>query len=253
MNTKLSASLAAALFASLAGSASAAVLVDYKMTANASALNGSLFLGPTNSAANLTATNLVNQGGSGTTGSFIFKGNTDRASAWSTTNNSTGTGYSGAYVSNNYFTFSITPEEGYQFDLTSITFEVASGNNNATHHRAFFLVTANSATPFSISSNVLSSDSTPGGGGTIPLQTGAGGVDTIPLGYSADLTSFSGITETQTFRFYLRTDTINQSLVFDNIVVNGTISPVAIPEPSAYAALVGVATLGLVAARRRRR
>jgi hypothetical protein len=251
MHSRLTLAAAVVALTPLAGSLHAAVLVEYKMTASGDPLNGALFLGPTTSAANLTATTLVNQSGGSAAGSFIFKGNTDRASAWSTTNNSTGTGYSGAYVSNNYFTFSITPAEGYKFDLESITFEVASGNNNATHNRAFYLVTATSPAAFSISSTVLATDSTPGGGGTIPLQSGTGGVDTVPKSYNADLSSFSGITTTQTFRFYLRTDTISQSLVFDNIVVNGTLS--AIPEPSSFALALGVAALGFAAGRKRRR
>jgi hypothetical protein len=42
------------------------------------------------------------------------------------------------------------------------------------------------------------------------------------------------------------------SVVLDNVAIYGTAAAIAIPEPSAFATLAGVAALGLVAARRRR-
>ena len=250
MKSKLTLGTALALLALASTSASAAVIVNYAMTANAAALNSTLNVNPTTTAANVTATGLVNQSGAATTGSFSYNGGTDTVSSWATTFDSAATTYAGAFTAGNYFTFSITAGAGYQIDLTSISFQVASGSNSTTSNRAFYLVAASSPAGFTSSSTVLSTDRTPGGGGLIPVQA-ATITNTVPKDYSVDLTSFSGITTTQYFRFYLQTPTVSQALTFDDIIVNGTAT--AIPEPSTYACLVGAAALGLVVLRRRRR
>jgi hypothetical protein len=239
---------ASALFTLAFCSAQAAVIVNYAMTANGAALNSSLFVGPTDTATNVTATTLVNQSGGGPAGNFTYNGNTDIASSWSITFDSAATNFAGAVTAGNYFTFSITPDAGHQLDLTSITFQVASGSSNTSSNRAFYLVTESNPANFSSSSTVLSTDRTPGGGGTIPVQADPV-TNTVPKDYSVDLSSFTGITTTQYFRFYLQAS-IGQSLTFDDIIVNGTVS--AIPEPSSFAALAGLAGLGLAARRRRR-
>lgn len=243
----LGASLALLAFA--ATTASADVIVNYAMTATVSPSNAVLNVNPTVTAANVTAPALVNQSGSTASGSFVYNGGTDTVSSWQTTFSSAATTYAGAFVANNYFTFSITPDAGYQLNLTSITFQVASGSSSASD-RAFYLVTASSPSGFTSGSTVLSTDRTTTGGGTIPLQA-ATATNTIPKDYTVDLTSFTGITTTQYFRFYLQTPTVSQALTFDDIIVNGTVS--AVPEPSTYASLAGVMALGFVASRRMKR
>jgi hypothetical protein len=247
MKSKLLLGSTLSLLAFAATSASADVIVNYAMTANGAGLATTLNVNPTTTATNVTAPALVNQSGSTASGSFVYNGNTDTVSSWQTTFSSAATNYAGAFVANNYFTFSITPDAGYKLDLTSITFQVASGSSSASD-RAFYLVTASSPAGFTSSSTVLSTDRTTTGGGAIPLQA-ATATNTVPKDYTVDLTSFTGITTTQYFRFYLQTPTISQALTFDDIVVNGTVS--AIPEPSTYASIAGVVALGLVMRRRR--
>jgi hypothetical protein len=238
-----------ALLALAATTASADVIVNFAMTADGAALNSALNVNPTTTISNVTATGLVNQLGNATTNSFTYNGGTDRVSSWALLNSSASTTFAGAVVNGDYITFSITPGAGYQLDLTSITFQVASGSSSTTSNRAFYLVSESQPANFTSSSTVLSTDRTAFGGGTIPLQAGAGAIDTVPKDYTVDLTSFTGITTTQYFRFYLQAG-VSQALTFDDIVVNGTVS--AVPEPSTYASLAGLIALGLVASRRRK-
>lgn len=249
MNPKSALGATLALLALLATQASAAVIVDYAMTATRDDLKASANVNPTATIANVTATVLMNQSGAGPAGSFIYKGDTDRATSWAITFDSAATNFAGAVIAGNYITFSITPEAGYQLDLTSISFQVASGSTSLTSNRAFYLVTESNTANFSSSSTVLATDRTPGGGGTIPVQE-ATVTNTIPKDYNVDLSSFSGITTTQYFRFYLQAG-IGQGITFDDIIVNGTVT--AIPEPSTYAALAGLAMLSLAVGRRRKR
>ncbi|MFA6962190.1 MAG: hypothetical protein WC205_15655 [Opitutaceae bacterium] len=250
MNIKSTLGALLALLALVATSASGSVIVDYAMTTTVSPSNGTLDINPTVTASNVTAPALVNQSGSTATGSFVYNGGTDTVSSWATTFSSAATTYAGAFVANNYFTFSITPDAGYQLDLTSITFQVASGSSSTTSDRAFYLVTASSPSGFTSTSTVLSTDRTIGGGGTIAVQA-ATVTNTVPTDYTVDLSSFTGITSTQYFRFYLQTPTISQSLTFDDIIVNGTVS--AVPEPSAYALLAGSVLFTAVLCGRRRK
>lgn len=252
MKSKLTLGAVLALFALVSTSASAAVIVDYAMTTVVSPSSGSLSLLPTVTDTNVTAPALVNQSGGTASGSNNYNGGTDRVSIWNTTNSDTTTTYAGAFAGNNYVTFSITPSAGYQMDLTSITFQAAAATSTTTTNRAFYLVTASSLAGFTSSSTVLSTDRTSVGGGTMPFQA-ATATNTVPQDYTVDLTSFAGLTTVQYFRFYLQTPTISQGLAFDDIIVNGTVSLTAVPEPSTYACLVGAVALGLVGVRRRRR
>ena len=251
MNSKSALGATLALLALISTSASAAVIVDYAMTATRTDLKAAVNVNPTATSANVTATALMNQSGAGPAGSFIYKGDTDRATSWAITFDSAATNFAGAVAAGNYIAFSITAEAGYQIDLTSITLQVASGSSNLTSNRAFYLVTESAVENFSGSSTVLLTDRTPGGGGTIPVQE-ATVTNTVPKDYEADLTSISGITTTQYFRIYLQAG-VGQALTFDDIIVNGTVSLITVPEPSAFAALSGLAMLGMVASRRRRR
>lgn len=222
-----------------------AVLASYAMTASGDPLTGALNVSPTTVATNVTATTLVNQAGGGPAGSFNYNGGTDRASSWSITVGSSQTTFADAVGAGNYITFSITPAAGYELDLSSITFQVASGSSSSTSNRGFFLASEMLPGNFTSSSTVLSADRTPGGGGTIPVQAATVG-NTIPKDYSANLSSLSAFTATRYFRFYLQ-GPISVSLTFDDIVVNGTVT--AVPEPSA--ALLG--SLGVLFLLRRRR
>ena len=100
---------------------------------------------------------------------------------------------------------------------------------------------------------MLLTDRTAFGGGTMPLQN-ATAINTVPKDYSADLGSLGAIAsgDTRHFRIYLQTPTSNQGIAFDDIVINGTVSATAVPEPSSFALLAGAAFLGFAALRRRR-
>lgn len=256
MKTQQTLAVSGALLALvLAPVASAAVLVDYKMTAAGDPLTGAATTAPTSTAANVSATSIVNQAGGTFTafsgGSNNYNVGTDRVTIWGTATGSA-TSYANAFTAGSYITFSVTAAPGFNITLSSITFQASSGSSNATSDRAFYLVSASAPADFSATSTVLATDRTAFGGGTMPLQN-ATAINTVPKDYSADLTSLGAITSgnTQYFRFYLQTPGSNQGIAFDDIVVNGTVS--AVPEPSSYAALAGVAALGLVALRRRQR
>lgn len=254
MNSRHAITSTIALLGLLATSASAAVLVDFKMTASGQALNSTLSVSPTTSDANVTVTGLLNQAGQATTNSNNFNGGTDRVSIWSTAaaNNGSVT-YANAFTTGNFVTFSVTANAGFDITLDSISFQVAAATSTATANRAFHLVSETSTGAFSTSSSVLASDTTPNAGGTIPLQN-ATAINTVPKDYSVSLAGLGVISEgtTRHFRFYLQTDTASQGIAFDDIVLNGTVTASAVPEPSAFALLAGVAGLGFAALRRRR-
>lgn len=257
MNSKLTLGAAGALLALIASSASAAVIVDYKMTASGQALNSTLSLTPTSADANVVATGLVNQAGAATTGSNNYNTGTDRVSIWSTAAGTATVSYAAAFTAGSYVTFSVTAPTGYEIDLDSISFQAAAATNTAAAKRSFYLVSELSTGTFTNSSTVLVSDSTPqagAGGLTLPLQS-ATATNTVPKDYSVSLASLDLISQGQTriFRFYLQTETSSQSIAFDDIVLNGTVSAIsAVPEPSSFAALAGLGALGFVAVRRRR-
>lgn len=235
--------------------AQAAVLVDFKMTADGQALNSSLSVSPTTTAANVTVSGLLNQAGQATTNSNNFNGGTDRVSIWTTALASNGdVSFANAVALGNYVTFSITADAGFNITLDSISFQVAAATSSATANRAFHLVSETSTGAFGASSTVLESDATPNAGGSIPLQA-SNPIDTVPMDYSVSLSSLAVINEGETrhFRFYIQADTASQGIAFDDIVLNGTVAANTIPEPASFALLAGLAGIGLAGLRRRRR
>lgn len=254
MNSKLTLGATGALLALIASSASAAVIVDYKMTASGQGLTSAVTPAPTSVAANVVATSLANQLGAGPGGSNNYNNGTDRVSFWATASGTSTVTYAAAFSSGNYVAFSVTANAGYAITLDSISFQAAAATSTATANRSFYLVSATSPAGFTNASPVLVSDKTPNAGGTLPLQNATNAINTIPKDYSVSLASLGVINEGETryFRFYLQTDTASQSLAFDDIVLTGTVAS-AIPEPASFAALAGIGVLGFVAARRRRR
>ena len=238
----------------LATSAQAAVIVSYGMSTVPPPDPQVLFTGPTSLDPGVTATNLVNQLGNTASGSLVFSGG-DLVSTWNTTaaaapanDNS----FSAAFAVGNYVTFSITPTAGNQINLTNITFQASTASTSTTSNRGFFLVSESAPANFTATSVVLLTDRTAfdgggGGAGTLPLQ-GAPTNTTVPRDYDASLAALGPVTGTQYFRLYLQTPNAGQGLAFDDIVVNGTVSPV--PEPGAP--LLGFAGLLMLQGRRRR-
>ncbi|AHF89909.1 anchor protein [Opitutaceae bacterium TAV5] len=167
--------------------------------------------------------------------------------------------FSSALTNASYVSFKIKVKEGYTLSLDSFAFEAASGATSGTGGvRAFYLLS--SVTGFEDdTSNILKQDwagDNDGVTGTLKAKGSAG-----PLGaYSVTLTdpdfnnAFQNFTsgEEVEFRLYFQTNGTNISVVFDNVVFNGTIT--AVPEPAAISlfAALGAAALGLVVRHRRK-
>ncbi len=139
-----------------------------------------------------------------------------------------------------YFSITLQPTSGYALNLASLSFEANAGGTSSPRGFAVF----SSIGGFSAGS-VLSQDNN-GTGGTLtarPTQTT----------YSVALSSLAGyqnVTDSIEFRFYVQGATA-QSIDFDNITINGSVS--AIPEPSSYALLAGSTFLMVALWSRRRR
>jgi hypothetical protein len=125
-----------------------------------------------------------------------------------------------AITNNKYFEFTLSPLGDVQFDLTSLNFDVARGG--AGTPRGY--VVRSSLDNFA--ANLAQADV-----GTVrPTYT--------PV--AVDLSQFSNVTSSVTFRIYSYSPGAGSSVDYDNIVVNGLV----IPEPGSTAALlVGAAMI----------
>jgi hypothetical protein len=165
-------------------------------------------------ATNLTATGIGR--GTGITGSNA----NDRyaATGWN----------SAALTTTDYFTWTLTPAAGYQLDLVSFSYTgqaSASGPTTFAFRSSIDSFTANIGTP-TVS------------GTTITLSSSA----------------FQGLTGPIEFRLYgWNASGATGTFSVNDFTFNGTLSASAIPEPSTYAAMAGLLTLGAAAVRRHRR
>jgi hypothetical protein len=138
-----------------------------------------------------------------------------------------------------YIAFSVTVNAGYRLSVSNISFN--SGVGSATTFNGALL---------SGPTGFTSSDSL----NTYSFSTAGAPAQSVSL---SGVTALQSIVGTVEFRLYGWRDTSGTStfrirdLSGNDLVITGTTSP--IPEPSAYAALAGLATLGLAATRRRRR
>lgn len=129
-----------------------------------------------------------------------------------------------AISGNDYFEFTITPQSGYQMDLTSLSLQYQRNNLSA-------------PTNLFIRSSVDSYGSNLFSDGSLP----AGSFETGTLSLSSIL-SFQDLTSAVTFRIYAWGGSGATSLRFDNVTLSGTMS--AVPEPSSCLMLVmGLAVL----------
>jgi hypothetical protein len=133
---------------------------------------------------------------------------------------------------NVYFTFTVDANAGYEFDLSSLTFNVAQGGGTALTRDYDVRSSANG---FATSLT-----------GVVPIPTVRPNwtAVTVPLAGA----QFQDLTSPITFQVRFFTPTVSQNVDFDDITVNGIVA--AVPEPHTAAAL---AVAGACMLRRRRR
>ncbi|MBI5380403.1 MAG: PEP-CTERM sorting domain-containing protein [Opitutae bacterium] len=151
----------------------------------------------------------------------------------------TATSLTGAMSGNDYFSFSITVNDGYSLSLTSISMKMSDTTNGPTSAALFSSVGGFSSTSSAIQTWSLTGNAS--NDQTITLSSGAftnltGTVEFRLYGYGGD----TGTTDKLRFR----------NLAGNDLALCGTLS--AVPEPSTYAALTGAAVFAVTAWRRRR-
>ncbi|HEY8965828.1 MAG TPA: PEP-CTERM sorting domain-containing protein [Candidatus Methylacidiphilales bacterium] len=134
-----------------------------------------------------------------------------------------------------YISFTVTPNTGETLSLTSLAFK-ASASNSSTPRAFYVFSTANGA---STPATTLLTDNN-GAGGTL---------GTSLTSYSIDLSGaqYQNLTGAVTFKFYVQTPTLFQSISFDDIALFGTATTAAVPEP-APTALLGLSAFACGAA-----
>jgi len=133
-----------------------------------------------------------------------------------------------ALTNNKYYQFTLSAENGFQLDLSSLTFDVERGGAGTPRGYAV----RSDADGFS--SNLSTADVTT----ARPAYT--------PISISLAAAAFQDRSSI-TFRVYSYAPAAGNSLDYDNIVVNGTIAPV--PEPEIFA-ILSVGAIALCGRRR---
>ncbi len=131
---------------------------------------------------------------------------------------------------NSYINFTITAASA----LTLGTFEFDMASSGTSGPRGFVVTAQKESEGFSI---IGKAGMTPPAGGNFAH-------------YSFDLSSISALAATDILEIRMHAFSGLGSVRFDNVTLTG--AAVAVPEPSTYAALFGLAALGFVAVRRRR-
>ncbi|MDB4474791.1 PEP-CTERM sorting domain-containing protein [Opitutaceae bacterium] len=137
--------------------------------------------------------------------------------------------------SSTYFSFTITVDSGYTMDLTSFSFD---GNRSGTGP-------ANSVVEVFLNSSSQGTSSA----FVVTDESGAPSGETNTFDHT-DLTSVTATGQVE-YRIYGYNASGSGNFRVDNLTAIGTVS--AVPEPSSFAALAGLAMLGFVATRRRSR
>jgi len=177
-------------------------------------------------------------------GSGIGSGKNDPEFNYTFTGNNFVTDATLDITNDEYFTFTVTPDVGFQMDLTSIEVDILQQRVAPEK----FVWRSDIVDSFGTNLDNEFSIAAPGAAapsGTINTTTG--------LTANLDNSDFGTITGSVEFRLY-GWDAIDSSgqrrMAIDNLQVFGSVSPV--PEPSESAALMGVFGLALLACRRKR-
>jgi hypothetical protein len=178
-------------------------------------------------------------------GVFSFTG-------WSTGATNASSVFSGGLDATDYFQFTITPDAGFAFTLTSLTF---SAGRSATGPRQVSL--RSSADDFVANLPVATTNANAGVVATNIIQFTDNATTATYTGNSAMLTGadFTNQSGPLTFRIYgFNAESAAGTLRLDDFGINGSVSTIsAVPEPATYGAWVGGLVLGRAIWRRRRR
>jgi hypothetical protein len=134
---------------------------------------------------------------------------------------------------NVYFTFTVSPNTGYELDLSSLTFNVAQGGGTALQR------------DYDIRSSVdgFATSLT----GIVPIPTVRPTFTLVSINLAT--APFQDLTSPLTFQFRFFTLGVSQNVDFDDITLNGTVVATAVPEASTLPVL---AIVGAWMCRRRR-
>jgi hypothetical protein len=150
-----------------------------------------------------------------------------------------GTSNATAVAANDYVSFTLTPLSGATFSLTSLALDAANWSTTSTFpSESYFLRSSLD----SFGANV---------GTTQSIASGSNGAIT-PNSFDLTGAAFQNLSAPIEFRLYVQDSTTNagRGILFDNIILNGTTTGAAIPEPATWL-LMGVGLL--VGAQRLRR
>ena len=146
-----------------------------------------------------------------------------------------------AFSKHDTFSFTVTPPAGKAFFLTSLTFNVAAGG---TTNGAFIRETGVRSS-LTDGLDLYTTTGLPGGG--LPTSP----VSPMP-DVSLSFPVFQNITGPVTFYFAVDTPNGNDTIDFDDIILNGSVGPI-LPEPTSLGAWVLFGTAGCWCLWRQRR
>ncbi len=150
-----------------------------------------------------------------------------------------------------YFQFTVTVDDGFQLDITSVSYDytavdVEVNKGPVAFFKSFLRSDVDSYT------ETLTSYTFTDVAGTIAADTGSSGPNNVVATLDSN---YDALTGTTIFRLYMN-DGVNagsEKLLhrFDNIVIDGTVTPV--PEPASYAVAFGLVAVLLLVLQRRKR